>query len=583
MRKLRKLFKNPFVQKWVLSLLAFVAALFIAFILYTYTNSQRMLQSEFTSYSELQTETLSSYLDDSFYSYNQIAALLSLNNQVKIYLADEDSQDLFPDLNLQIYNQLLSYKQSFSSIDSIYLFPSSHKELFTSGGRTPSNPYYATDSNWNENIDSITEKTLVFRSKNGFYPHLISLYYPVYQSEKKGMIIINIDASRISVLQDSKDNTFQSVYIVSDEGEIIYRNGQKDIPEPLDTVTQLRHFDKNLDYYSEYVNESSPYVYVQQHSKDHPWYYVTVTYTQGYVGKTYNIFTSLIAALPWLILLAGAVVIWLAMLATHPIRTISDFMEDPLSGVPGNISEPETEKLIRQFINYIQTNETLSEELNHQMEQQNRATFLALQSQINPHFLFNTLNLIRNMEIETLGYDHEAPTITLTLSRLLRYAVSSTELVSMKTEFYYTELYLNILNQRYKKQLQFSIEQGEMTSEVLVPKLILQPLIENAVFHGCSPQLETNNKVLVNARVKGDRCIIVVEDNGIGISPDKLDALRQKVKDVKNIPSDSIGLQNVALRMYLTYREAFEITIDSVQGQGTCITLSFPVSPTALS
>lgn len=582
-----KLLQNPFVRKWFLSLLAFVAMLFISFTLYTYTNSKHLLQSEFTYYSELQTDKITSYLDDSFYSYNQIIALLSLNSQMKMYLFDDNAVNLFPDLYKQISSQLLSYKQSFNAIDSIYLYPASGTEVFASSiiDTDPKPLTLAMDEDafllYEQYYD--TETRLIFpRKKSDFYPYLITILYPMSQAGEHSMIAINIDVSKIPVLHSSKNNSYQSIYIISDDGELVYRSGQQDMPESLNTVEELKHFDSSKASHSIYVNSESPYVYIQQHSQTYPWYYVTVTYTQSYVNKTYNLYSSLITFLPWLILLSLVVTIWLAILATHPIRTISDFLEDPLSGVPQNISEPETDKMIRQFINYIQANKNLSDELKSQMEQQNRATFLALQSQINPHFLFNTLSTIRYMEIETLGYDHEAPNLTLNLSRLLRYAINSTELVPLKVEIYNTEIYFNILNQRYSNKLELHIHQSDEASNILVPKLIIQPLIENAVFHGCSPQLETSNQLLIDATVRENRCILMVKDNGMGIASDRLEELRKKVNDIATIPGNSIGLQNVALRMHLTYGDAFEIIIDSVQGQGTCITLSFPASPTTL-
>lgn len=266
------------------------------------------------------------------------------------------------------------------------------------------------------------------------------------------------------------------------------------------------------------------------------------------------------------------------ILATHPIRTITNFLDNPLLELPDNISEPETQKIIRQFINYIQTNRTLSEELERQMEQQNRATYWALQSQINPHFLFNTLNLIRNIEIQELGYEHPAPEQTLALSRLMQYALDDANLVPLKTEFYYVDLYFRILNQRYKGKLHFKIDKAEGTSELLVPKLILQPLIENAVFHGCSPALEHHNTILVSTSIRENRCTITIKDNGIGISPEVLEQLREKLHEMEEIPSNSIGLQNVVFRMYLTYGNQFQFTIDSIPEEGTCIALSFPMT-----
>lgn len=392
------------------------------------------------------------------------------------------------------------------------------------------------------------------------------------------MVIANINIQKISVLSNARSDSLQKIYIVSDEGELLYRHDQDSMPESITLVPQLSLFDHSADFFSTYVKEDTPYIYVQQHSSRYPWYYITVTTPQSYIGKSYDFFASLPVFLPWLVILSFIIILFLTILITHPIRTISEFLDNPLTELPIKISEPETKKIIRHFINYIQTNHALSEELEKQLERQNKATYVALQTQINPHFLFNTLNIIRSMEIETLGYDHKAPEMTLLLSRLLQYALNSANLVSLQTEYYYTEIYLQILNQRYKEQLHFQIEKIEEVSNILVPKLILQPLIENAVFHGCSPKLDTHNSVLVSTVLQEGFCVITVKDNGVGIPPKDLEVLREKLSNVQNIPDNSIGLQNVVYRLYLTYGERFSFCIDSRQNESTCITLSFPVN-----
>ena len=106
--------------------------------------------------------------------------------------------------------------------------------------------------------------------------------------------------------------------------------------------------------------------------------------------------------------------------------------------------------------------------------------------------------------------------------------------------------------------------------------MILQPLVENAVFHGCAPALDTCNRIMITARNADSTCTITIRDNGIGIAPDALNELRQSLTNMNEIPSNSIGLQNVAFRMYLTYGKEFHLTIDSTVGEGPCITLSFP-------
>ena len=579
MNKAKKLLKNPFVRKWMIGFIIVITALFLCFMIYTYIASQKQFQREVTAYSELQTEKIVAQIDDSLQSVQQVARSLSVDNNVNIFMFGENAQAVFPNLYTQIYQQLLAYCFGNSAIDSIYLYSAVSNSVFISGEHFPTSVLLPGGSDAETllgEMDFSSGTSIVARKKGGIFPYVLSLSYPVYRSETTGIVTININVSRIQLLKNSSGG-FQATYLVSDSGELLYRSDQQDMPESLSTVEQLQYFQPEQSSFSCYVDSESPYIFVQQHSERFPWYYVTVTSTQSYAGRSFNVFSSVLSFFPWLFFLLIIVVFLLSVLVTHPIRSISEFLDDPMAGVPKNISEPETEKIIRQLMNYIQTNQKLSDELTNQMERQNKATFLALQSQINPHFLFNTLNLIRNIEIDALGYDHEAPTLTLELSKLLRYAIDSTDLVPLDTELRYTALYLDILNQRYEKMLHFSIPDVPRADEVLVPKLIIQPLIENAVFHGCSAQLETFNQIDLDVQIEEKRAAITVRDNGAGIAPEQLDALRAKLSDVSTLPRDSIGLQNVALRMYLTFGDAFSISIESALEKGTSITLSFPI------
>lgn len=569
MNKVFKMLKSSFVRKWFFTLLAFMAVLLFSFMVYTHLNASNALIHEYVSYSELQTEQIAQQLDSHFENYSRVAAILSLDEQIRIYLNTENASTLFPNIHSWMFSQTTAYAEGLPAIDSIYLFPYHGKEIFSSESKIFLPSRHLDDTTCLPLEEAPDTITLIPREKYGHYPYLMTIYLPFYQSGNKSMIVLNIDISRISILQSETADSFQKIYIISDEGELLYRFGQRDMPEPLTLVPQLEFFDHTVDFYSKYVeNKDESYIYTQSHSEKYSWYYVTVTTPQSYMGKTYDFYSTLVTFLPWLALFALILVIWLAMLITHPIHTISEFLDNPQSKVPDNISAPETKKIIRQLINYIESNQMLSRELQQQMELQNKATFWALQTQINPHFLLNTLNIIRNMEIKTLGYEHEAPEMTLCLSRLMQYALDSTNLVSLTTEFYYTELYVKILNQRYKNKLHFDIRKEDSVTDVLIPKLILQPLIENAVFHGCSPRLNSCNTICVTARKAENACRITVQDDGVGMSEENLRQLRQKVADVKNIPSNSIGLQNTALRMYLTYGEAFEIRIDSRGPEG---------------
>ena len=574
--KIKRLIRNRFVQKWFFTLLALISVLFMSFILYTRSNSEKILQAEHLAYGELQTNRLTSQLDDSFSSCSQIPILINANQWSRLFMINAKPELLFPNIYSQLYSQLTAYKTAFSALDSIYLYSAASDRYFCTSVDFPCSYQWLKDINC-LTVEEISDTPqYAARCKNDLYPYLITIYYPVSLYDAKNMIVININISKLSALQENQENLTQRIYIISDDGQLLYRKNQENMPESIENVETLAHFDDQQKFFSCYVDGSEPYVYVQQHSEQYPWYYVTVTNTQSYYGKSVELYDSLLTMIPWLILLALLIIIWLVLLATHPIRTISEFLENPLSQMPENIPDSETQSIIRKFLNYMQANQALSDELQKQVHQQNEATFWALQSQINPHFLLNTLNLIRNAEIDTLGYDHSAPKLTLALSRLLQYALDSTNLVPLKTEFRYTDLFLHILNLRYENKLHIELQKDEAVDEVLVPKLILQPLIENAVFHGCSPQLHISNRILVTAKKEEDICKITVSDNGVGMPPEQLQALRDAVAALDDIPSDSIGLRNVALRMHLTFGENFSFQIDSQPNEGTTITLTFP-------
>ncbi len=218
----------------------------------------------------------------------------------------------------------------------------------------------------------------------------------------------------------------------------------------------------------------------------------------------------------------------------------------------------------------------MSKELNTQLNLLNEAKLLALQSQINPHFLFNTLNMINLLEIEALGFDHIIPKMSLNLSKLLRYAIDSTELVPLETELEYTDIYLSILNKRYGGKLHIRKEIAPEAYSLKVPKLFIQPIIENAVFHGLAKNQKKDSYLWISCQVIDDLCIVKIQDNGIGMTEECLSKLRNDIKQ-KTPPTGSIGLKNVAIRMALLYGDSFSLEIDSAEGEGSTFTLTFPL------
>lgn len=199
------------------------------------------------------------------------------------------------------------------------------------------------------------------------------------------------------------------------------------------------------------------------------------------------------------------------------------------------------------------------------------AEFLALQSQINPHFLFNTLNTIsRTAMFEGAG---DTTKLIGALSSIFRFSLRNTgKSISLKEELDIVEQYMYLQKFRFKERLQFIIKCSSDLEEVSLPVFSIQPLVENAIIHGIEPKIE-GGIVRLKIYQTQKNIYIKVLDTGIGMSKEKLKAILNK-DDRKD--THSIGIHNVIGRFKLFFDSKSQITIRSTQGFGTIIILAIP-------
>lgn len=217
--------------------------------------------------------------------------------------------------------------------------------------------------------------------------------------------------------------------------------------------------------------------------------------------------------------------------------------------------------------------ELITVEYQNEIELKN-AQLLALQAQINPHFLNNTLNLIGGMALEN-DID-EIYDVTRNISDLLRYSVTqSDELVSLKEELNHVQNYLRIQQKRYEDRCRIEIEIDDDVQELRVPKFIIQPIVENAFEYGLQPK-RGEWLLRIKAFRKGRRVGLVVSDNGIGMSNDQLFSVRRKLTDQKKQSNSQkgIGLKNVSARLKIQFSENSSIRVFSTAQAGSLVLIS---------
>ncbi|WP_225742909.1 histidine kinase [Marinilactibacillus sp. Marseille-P9653] len=200
------------------------------------------------------------------------------------------------------------------------------------------------------------------------------------------------------------------------------------------------------------------------------------------------------------------------------------------------------------------------------------AQFKMLASQINPHFLYNTLEMIRMKALR--NQDREVAEIVMILSKLMRKSLERKQKeTKLSEELEFTELYLQIQKLRFGEHIDYEIENTTQHDYTIVP-LIIQPLVENSFIHGIEPKIDKGNIKIKVVEVDG-YLEITVKDNGIGMKLDQLEQIRALL--ASNGDSSHLGVYNVHQRIRFTYGPSSGLSIDSVEGEGTVAKIRLPI------
>lgn len=192
---------------------------------------------------------------------------------------------------------------------------------------------------------------------------------------------------------------------------------------------------------------------------------------------------------------------------------------------------------------------------------------MALNVQLNPHFLYNTLNMMNWTALE--NGQAELSQMIVSLSSMLQYTSQShLETGDFTEELQWLENYIYMTSQRFEDKFTVVFDISPELYSLQVPKLFLQPFVENAIVHGFARR-HSGGRIVITGRIDRDTRVFTVEDNGCGMPAARLEQLTQ-------IRSDSIGIQNVDTRIKLIYGEAYGVTLDSTENQGTRVNITLP-------
>lgn len=265
---------------------------------------------------------------------------------------------------------------------------------------------------------------------------------------------------------------------------------------------------------------------------------------------------------------------------TRPIKALCEAADQVAKGdfaSPTEIDAGDEIQVLSKSFNHMKVEiGRLIEHVKEEQDNLKEMELKLLQAQINPHFLYNTLDAI--VWLAESGQNQQVVSMVTSLSEFFRTGLSKgKDFITVKEEASHVEHYLEIQQFRYQDILEYEIQVDQRLYDYMILKLTLQPIVENALYHGIKNK-RGKGMIRVLGELADDRMVFQVIDNGAGLSPAVLKRLRASIKRFDGGPKSGFGLANVNERIKITYGESYGIDFDSVEGEGTTVTITLPLN-----
>lgn len=427
---------------------------------------------------------------------------------------------------------------------------------------------------------SITPDTRADRSSTPYLyivRHMKSISNP---GILRGVSIVQFNCERyLNALMRNIDSFGEYACIIDKQGNVLLHTSKDAVlGEPLDAEL-LKRLDGGLFGYSILEGEDALLLYAGSHGMN--WRVVHYIPTGSISESLAPIGRFVWGALLCCALVLIAVLLSFSAMIFTPIRRLAQNLERFGRGERGvrisTCRSDEIGDLERQFNKMADDVVSYMNEVETQHRAQTQLELKVLENQINPHFLYNTLDLI-NWRLRRVG-QNEIADMTNMLAQFFRIGLhEGAEFITLDKETEHAKIYLQICQIRYGGGFRFVFDVPEELLGCRVKKLILQPILENAILHGINGTIR-NGVIQVTARKEEAVLSLCISDNGRGMEAHQLKHINALLKQKEISGTDAFGLQNINRRIVLAYGEAYGVSVQSAAGKGTCITVRLAYTP----
>ena len=441
------------------------------------------------------------------------------------------------------------------------------------------------DQNSALHIDQISPKGKwyeIHKTEPMVYPYImvnhaesIFVCQPIWSArgQRSGLLVLDVELQQIRQLLEAQGYDRQGIFFVMDiSGQTIYCNQQdyskwdeqtgseyrKDIAQVGAGETQL-------------ISDHAERIVSVMKSQHKSWQYAFVTELSDYKEEMGAISGFLITSV-LVGLFASLIVAYLITILTYrPMRKIMNVINNPRL----HWNEKEATKQSNELL-YITSNiladrgeaeadEETSEELEERIRALRQAQFRALQFQIDPHFLYNTLETIKWSAVEEMGLGNKVSKMLTKVARLYRLGLENDDvIVTLKEELEFLKLYIEIVRIRFGDSIQFHWDIDEGLQDCNIIKMCLQPIVENAIQHGLRPKNYLGN-ITISARYQDECLRICVANDGEDMTDKEMDTLNQTLKTGSGFEESKVGLRNVNERIKLVYGKEYGVRVSRLR------------------
>lgn len=564
--------KMGYVIIWTIAVIAMAA---IGLSTFSYIMS---ITDQNTRYVSDQLSILAEDYADNLEQYKALTTSIILDSHVQEYCESDTRQELYQERG-NVYSTFLNMFYFQHNANFIAVTNERLNQYVYCGNIAVSESGFEMmyEKDYAESMQAKKKGTLRVNFSNNYHKgskYTLTLYFPAYSVRRmvssNGMIIVNLDDNLLTRFNQSDLQYSSNLYLTDVDGVIVSNQNEEQIGKKISFAEKVEG-NRGMFW------QGSKLVSYQRVSD---WNFYVIDEVPAWF--LYQNYVSTILVLVLVTLAVAIVALTLARNITkrlyRPINKVVSKMNDVSQGdlrtrIELEDMDSDGRKLADGFNIMMDEIDVLMERVKEEQRQLDRMRFNALQSQIQPHFLYNTLECIHWQAL--VGGNQEISTMVKALAQYYRICLSEgKDIIPLSMELEHVRNYLIIQNMRYGNIITLAEKVPEEYLSVRIPKLTLQPLVENSIYHGIRVKEGVTGTVEIAVVESEGAVCLTVKDDGGGMEPEQLAYINQNISDMER--DVGYGITNINKRIELMYGEQYGLSFRQNEGRGTCVEIRLP-------